>query len=78
MHQHAPEPKYESIEQLNKLFKVGYVINRITYPITSDGVASIIIDIIEPNKEEECLLTVFGEESVALSHYVESLFSTGK
>jgi hypothetical protein len=46
MHHHASDPKYESIEQLNNLFIVGYVINRITYPNYSDGVAIISMGVV--------------------------------
>jgi hypothetical protein len=31
-----------------------------------------MIDLIQPKYREECLLTVFGEETVALSGFVKS------
>jgi hypothetical protein len=54
------------------LFSEGYVINRISYPPTSDGSASIMIDLIQSSKHEECLLTVFREEALELSEYLKS------
>jgi hypothetical protein len=72
MQQNSSKSKYESVEQLKKLFSEGHVVNRISYPPTSDGVPSIMIDLIQPNYREECLLTVFGEEAVALSEFVKS------
>jgi hypothetical protein len=48
------------------------VVNHISYPPTSDGTSSIMIDLIQPKYHEECLLTVFGVEAVALSGFVKS------
>lgn len=78
MQQDSSKSRYESIEQLKKLFSEGYVINRVSYPPTSDGAYSIMIDLIQPNCLEECLLTVFGEEAVALSELVKSSLSDDK
>jgi hypothetical protein len=61
-----------SMQKLLMLFSEGYVINRISYPPTSDGSASIMIDLIQSSKHEECLLTVFGEEALELSEYLKS------
>jgi hypothetical protein len=63
---------YESVEQLKKLFSEGYSVRRISYPPTSDGVLSIMIDLLRPNRLEECLLTVFGNEALVLSEFVKS------
>jgi hypothetical protein len=63
---------YESVEQLKKLFSEGYSVRRISYPPTSDGVLSIMIDLLRPNRLEECLLTVFGDEALVLSEFVKS------
>ena len=60
------------MQKLLMLFSEGYVINRISYPPTSDGSASIMIDMIQGSKHEECLLTVFGEEALELSEYLKS------
>jgi hypothetical protein len=60
-----------SMKKLLILFSEGYVINRISYPPTSDGSASIMIDLIQSSKHEECLLTVFGEEALELSEYLK-------
>ncbi len=60
------------MQKLLMLFSEGYVINRISYPPTSDGSASIMIDLIQSSKNEECLLTVFGEEALELSEYLKS------
>jgi hypothetical protein len=63
---------HESVEQLKKLFSEGYSVRRISYPPTSDGVLSIMIDLLRPNRLEECLLTVFGDEALVLSEFVKS------
>jgi hypothetical protein len=63
---------YESVEQLKKLFSEGYSVRRISYPPTSDGVLSIMIDLLRPNRLEECLLTVFGDEALVRSEFVKS------
>ena len=68
----SSEPKYESIEQFKKLSREGYMVNHISHPPTSDGSASIMIDLVQPSSNQECLLTVFGEEAVALSEFVKS------
>ena len=60
------------MQKLLMLFSEGYIINRISYPPTSDGSASIMIDLIQNSKHEECLLTVFGEEALELSEYLKS------
>jgi hypothetical protein len=80
MQQNSSKSKYDSIEQLKKLFShgYGYVVNRISYPSTSDGTSSIMIDLIQPKYREECLLTVFGEEAIALSGFVKSSLSDKK
>ena len=78
MQQDSSKSRYQSIEQLKKLFSEGYVINRVSYPPTSDGAYSIMIDLTQPNGLEECLLTVFGEEAVALSEFVKNLSSDDK
>lgn len=78
MIQDSSKSRYQSIEQLKKLFSEGYVINRVSYPPTSDGAYSIMIDLMQPNGLEECLLTVFGEEAVALSEFVKNLLSDDK
>jgi hypothetical protein len=78
MQHNSSKSKYDSVEQLKKLFSRGYVVNRISYPPTSDGTSSIMIDLIQPKYREECLLTVFGKEAVALSGFVKSLLSNKK
>jgi hypothetical protein len=60
------------MQKLLMLFSEGYIINRISYPPTSDGSASIMIDLVQSSKHEECLLTVFGEEALELSEYLKS------
>jgi hypothetical protein len=72
MQQNYSNSKYDSIEQLKKLLRHGYVVNHISYPPTSDGTSSIMIDLTQSKYREECLLTVFGEEAVALSGFVKS------
>jgi hypothetical protein len=78
MQQNSSKSKYDSIEQLKKLFSQGYVVNRISYPPTSDGTSSIMIDLTQPEHGEECLLAVFGEEAVELSEFVKSSLSNKK
>jgi hypothetical protein len=73
----SSEPKYESIEQFKKLSREGYMVSRISYPPTSDGSASIMIDLVQPSRHQECLLTVFGEEAIVLSEFVKNP-SSGK
>lgn len=63
---------YESVEQLKKLFSEGYSVRRVSYPPTSDGVLSIMVDLLRPSRLEECLLTVFGDEALVLSEFVKS------
>lgn len=72
MKQNLPNRTNTSMQKLLMLFSEGYVINRISYPPTSDGSASIMIDLIQSFKHEECLLTVFGEEALELSEYLKS------
>jgi hypothetical protein len=36
-----------------------------------------MVDLVQPSRLQECLLTVFGEEAIALSEFVKSS-STGK
>ncbi|MDQ3839073.1 MAG: hypothetical protein M3297_07380 [Thermoproteota archaeon] len=78
MQQNSSKSKYDSIEQLKMLFSQGYIVNRISYPPTSDRTLSIMIDLLQPKYNEECLLTVFGEEAVALSGFVKSSLSDKK
>ena len=72
MQSDSSEPGYESVEQLKKLFSEGYTVRRISYPPTSDGVLSIMINLLRPNHHDECLLTVFGEEALILFEFVKS------
>ena len=60
------------MQKLLMLLSEGYIINRVSYPPTSDGSASIMIDLIQSSKHEECLLTTFGEEALELSEYLKS------
>ena len=76
MQQNSSNPRCQSIEQLEKLFSEGYVINRVSYPPTSDGSASIMVDLVQSSRHEECLLTVFGEEAVKLSKHLKSSTTT--
>jgi hypothetical protein len=72
MKQNLPNRTNTSMQKLLTLLSEGYVINRISYPPTSDGSASIMIDLIQSSKHEECLLSVFGEEALELSEYLKS------
>jgi hypothetical protein len=46
MQQDSSGSGYGSVEQLKKLFSEGYTIRRISYPPTSDGVLSIMMDLL--------------------------------
>jgi hypothetical protein len=72
MKQNLPNRTNTSMQKLLMLLSEGYVINRISYPPASDGSASIMIDLIQSSKHEECLLTVFGEEALELAEYLNS------
>ena len=72
MQQDSSGSGYGSVEQLKKLFSEGYTVRRISYPPTSDGVLSIMIDLLQQKRHEECLLTVFGNEALVLSELVKS------
>ena len=72
MQQDSSGSGYGSVEQLKKLFSEGYTIWRISYPPTSDGVLSIMIDLLQQNRHKECLVTVFGDEAHVLSEFVKS------
>jgi hypothetical protein len=72
MQQNSSGSGYGSVEQLKKLFSEGYTVRRISYPPTSDGVLSIMIDLLQQNLREECLVTVFGDEALVLSEFVKS------
>jgi len=72
MQQDSSGSGYGSVEQLKKLFSEGYTIRRISYPPTSDGVLSIMIDLLQQNRHEVCLFTVFGYEALVLSEFVKS------
>ena len=72
MQQNSSGSEYGSVEQLKKLFSEGYTVRRISYPPTSDGVLSIMIDLLQQTRHEECLLTVFGDEALVLSEFVKS------
>ena len=73
MKQNLPNRANTSMQKLLMLFSEGYVINRISYPPTSNGSASIMIDLIQSSKHEVCFLTVFGEEALEISDYLKSL-----
>jgi hypothetical protein len=47
------------------------MISCITHPATSTNEYSTMVDLIDPNDGKECLITVFGDEAIALSEFVE-------
>jgi hypothetical protein len=61
MQQNSSKSKYDSVEQLKKLFSHGNVVNRISLS-SHKRWNSIMIELIQPKYREECLLTVFGEK----------------
>ena len=62
---------FKSIVQLRASLNEGYMISCITHPATSTNEYSTMIDLIDPNDGKECLITVFGDEAIALSEFVE-------
>jgi ribulose bisphosphate carboxylase small subunit len=62
---------FKSIVQLRTSLNEGYMISCITHPATSTNEYSTMIDLIDPNDGKECLITVFGDEAIALSEFVE-------
>jgi hypothetical protein len=55
--QNSSKSKYDSVEQLKKLFSHGYVVNRSSYPSTRDETSSIMIDFIQSKHREDCLIS---------------------
>jgi hypothetical protein len=62
---------FKSIVQLRTSLNEGYMISCITHPATSTNEYSTMVDLIDPNDGKECLITVFGDEAIALSEFVE-------
>jgi hypothetical protein len=69
----SSSPQYTSVERLRTLLNEGYWVNRITHPATSNGEYSTLVDLIKPNEGDECLLTTFGQEAIALSEFIEKI-----
>ena len=57
--------------QLRTSLDEGYIINCVTHPATSTNEYSTMVDLINPNDGKECMITVFGEEAIALLEFVE-------
>jgi hypothetical protein len=62
---------FKSIAQLRTSLDEGYIINCVTHPATSTNEYSTMVDLINPNDGKECMITVFGEEAIALLEFVE-------
>lgn len=62
---------FKSIAQLCTSLDEGYIINCVTHPATSTNEYSTMVDLINPNDGKECMITVFGEEAIALLEFVE-------
>jgi hypothetical protein len=64
---------FKSIVQICTSLNEGYMISCITHPSTSTNEYSTMAVLIDPNDSKECLITVFGDEAIALSEFVECL-----
>jgi hypothetical protein len=62
---------FKSIVQICTSLNEGYMISCITHPSTSTNEYSTMVALIDPNDSKECLITVFGDEAIALSEFVE-------
>jgi hypothetical protein len=62
---------FKSIVQICTSLNEGYMISCITHPSTSTNEYSTMVALIYPNDSKECLITVFGDEAIALSEFVE-------
>jgi hypothetical protein len=62
---------YNSIAQLLILLNEGYLIKCVTHPATTTKEYSTMIDLIKSSEGKECLITVLGEEAVALVEFVD-------
>ena len=62
---------FKSIAQLRTSLNEGYMISCITHPATSTNEYSTMVDLVDPNDGKERLITVFGDEAIALSEFVE-------
>jgi hypothetical protein len=69
----SSSPQYISIQQVQTLLNEGYLVNRITHPATSTGDYSTLVDLIKPSEDDECLITAFGQEAIALSEFIEKV-----
>jgi hypothetical protein len=64
---------FKSIAQLRTSLNEGYMISCITHPATSTNEYSTMVDLVDPNDGKERLITVFGDEAIALSEFVMGL-----
>ena len=64
---------FKSIAQLRTSLDEGYIINCVIHPATSTNEYSTMVDLINPNDGKECMITVFGEEAIALLEFVEGV-----
>jgi hypothetical protein len=51
----------------------GYLVNRVTHPTTSNNEYWTMVDLINSNDGKEYMITVFGEETIALLEFVKKL-----
>lgn len=66
---------FKSIAQLRTSLDEGYIINCVTHPATSTNEYSTMVDLMNPNDGKECMITVFGEEAIALLEFVEGVLN---
>jgi hypothetical protein len=66
---------FKSIGQLCTSLDAGYVISCITHPATSTNEYSTMVDL-DPNEDKECLITVFGDETIALLEFIEKFLNS--
>jgi hypothetical protein len=62
---------FKSIVQICTSLNEGYMISCITHPYTSTNEYCTMVVLIDPNDSKECLITVFADEAIALSEFVE-------
>jgi hypothetical protein len=68
---------FKSIVQLRASLNESYMISFITHPATTTTTTtnkySTMVDLIDPIDGNECLITAFGDEAIALLKFVEGV-----
>ena len=66
MLQPSSSPFFRSIVQSRISMDEDYIINCVIHPHTKANEYSTMVDLINPNDDMECMITVFGEEVTTL------------